>query len=48
MSYKIIPTPRFKADAKSLERHYHSFKDDIGNLTEYLKVNPLIGDYSIR
>ena len=44
MNYKVIPTPRFNADAKKLRHHYHSFKSDLENLTKKLEENPMIGD----
>jgi mRNA-degrading endonuclease RelE of RelBE toxin-antitoxin system len=43
MSYNVIPTEKFKSQAKRLAKKYISLKDELSNLTIQLKTNPLTG-----
>jgi len=43
MSYSIIPTQRFKKEAKQLLKKYQSLKAELIALENILKDNPLIG-----
>lgn len=40
MSYSVIPTPRFKREAKKLLKKYTSLKGELSELTEILQANP--------
>lgn len=44
MSFEIIPTPNFRAEAKKLSKKYFSFKDDIQKVIESLVNNPTQGN----
>jgi len=43
MSYSIIPTQRFKKEAKQLLKKYHSLKAELIALENVLKHNPQTG-----
>jgi mRNA-degrading endonuclease RelE of RelBE toxin-antitoxin system len=43
MSYKIIPTEKFKKEAKRLLKKYTSLKDDLVELNNELLNNPTLG-----
>jgi mRNA-degrading endonuclease RelE of RelBE toxin-antitoxin system len=43
MSYKLIITPAFERDAKSLLKKYKSLKNDLAGLFESLENEPLQG-----
>jgi mRNA-degrading endonuclease RelE of RelBE toxin-antitoxin system len=43
MSYKIIPTEKFKKEAKRLLKKYTSLKDDLFELNNELVNNPTLG-----
>lgn len=40
MSYKVIPTPRFKKEAKRLAKRYRSLGEDLSGLNEQLAAKP--------
>lgn len=40
MSYNIIPTPRFKREAKALLKRHKSLKEDLIGLEKLLQKNP--------
>lgn len=44
MSFEIIPTPNFRAEAKKLSKKYFSFKEDIRKVIEKLVKNPTEGN----
>ena len=43
MSYKLIITPAFERDAKSLLKKYKSLKNDLAGLFELIENNPVQG-----
>jgi len=43
MSYKIIPTPEFIKNLKSLKKRYKNIKNDIKKLSDELKKEPTLG-----
>ena len=43
MSYSVIPTGRFKKEAKRLVRKYPSLKQELSDLSAELEKNPDIG-----
>lgn len=43
MSYKIIPTEKFKKEAKRLSRKYPSLKEDLTELNDLLIKDPRSG-----
>jgi mRNA-degrading endonuclease RelE of RelBE toxin-antitoxin system len=43
MKYKIIPTPEFVKNLKTLKKRYKNIKNDILELSEQLSENPTIG-----
>jgi hypothetical protein len=43
MSYNVIPTQRFKKEAKRLAKRYHSLKADLTELNRVLAENPITG-----
>jgi mRNA-degrading endonuclease RelE of RelBE toxin-antitoxin system len=43
MKYKVIPTPEFIKNLKSLSKKYKSIKNDILNLANELEDNPTLG-----
>ena len=43
MNFKIIPTDKFKKEAKRLTRKFPSLKDELGDLGNILTKNPEYG-----
>ena len=43
MSYKIIPTDKFKKEAKRLIKKYSSLKTELSDLNNALEKNPELG-----
>ena len=43
MSYNVIPTEKFKREAKRLVRKYPSLKNELVQLTNELSENPSVG-----
>jgi len=43
MKYKIIPTPEFIKNLKSLSKKYKNIKKDILSLSNELEINPTMG-----
>lgn len=43
MSYNIVAIPNFKRELKKIAKKYPSFKDDLANLFEMLKDEPIQG-----
>jgi mRNA-degrading endonuclease RelE of RelBE toxin-antitoxin system len=43
MSYRIVPTPNFKKEAKRLKRKYPSLKNDLDALGNMLLISPTSG-----
>ncbi len=43
MNYRIIVNPTFQREAKRLNKHYASFKQDYKELIEALELNPNLG-----
>ena len=43
MSYSVIPTPRFKKEAKKLLKRYSSLKSELYELEKILSENPTLG-----
>lgn len=43
MNYKVIPTPEFIKNLKSLSKKYKSIKKDILGLVNQLETNPTMG-----
>jgi mRNA-degrading endonuclease RelE of RelBE toxin-antitoxin system len=43
MSYNVVTTPNFDKELKRLARKYLSLKEEVNNLMEELKTNPLQG-----
>lgn len=43
MNYNVIPTPKFKKEAKRLTRKYASLKGELANLSLELANNPAQG-----
>jgi mRNA-degrading endonuclease RelE of RelBE toxin-antitoxin system len=43
MKYKVIPTPEFIKNLKSLKKRYKSIKQDVLKLANKLEENPTIG-----
>lgn len=45
MSYKVEFTQNFLRESKKLSKKYHSFKQDLKNLIDNIKLNPKSGKY---
>lgn len=45
MNVKIITSKKFRKKAKPLLKKYHSLKDELLKLKEYLLINPELGTY---
>jgi len=43
MNYKVIPTPEFIKNLKTLHKKYKSIKDDVLKLADELEKNPTMG-----
>lgn len=43
MNYKVIPTPEFIKNLKTLKKKYKNIKSDVLELANELKKNPTIG-----
>lgn len=43
MNYKVIPTPEFIKNLKTLQKKYKNIKDDILKLANELEQNPTMG-----
>lgn len=43
MSYSVIPTERFKKEAKKLIKKYHSLKNELAELNKNLSEQPKLG-----
>ena len=43
MSYSIVPTTKFKKEAKRLVKKYPSLKTELASLNEYLSKDPTTG-----
>ena len=43
MSYSIVPTTKFKKEAKRLVKKYPSLKTELASLNEYLSKDPARG-----
>ncbi|MEA2017209.1 MAG: type II toxin-antitoxin system RelE/ParE family toxin [Campylobacterota bacterium] len=43
MNYKVIPTPEFIKNLKSLSKKYKNIKKDVLELANQLETNPTIG-----
>ena len=43
MTFNVIPTDRFKKEAKRLIKKYPSLKDELSKLNEILEKNPETG-----
>ena len=43
MSYNVIPTEKFKKEAKKLKKKYSSLPDELSKLNEKLTSNPTLG-----
>lgn len=44
MSYKIIPTPQFQKDVKSLKKKYRHIVSDLEKFNDILSANPFYAD----
>ena len=43
MNYKVIPTPEFIKNLKTLKKKYKNIKNDVLELANELEKNPTIG-----
>lgn len=43
MNYKIIPTPKFQKDVKTLQKKYRHITSDLKELDDILNTNPFYG-----
>jgi len=43
MIYKVIPTPEFIKNMKTLKKKYHNIKNDVLQLANLLEKNPVMG-----
>jgi mRNA-degrading endonuclease RelE of RelBE toxin-antitoxin system len=44
VSYRIIPTPRFQKDVKSLNKKYRHIVSDLEEFNNVLSANPFYGE----